>query len=77
MSETISKDLGKEEPEKPKCSMDFSQRKGGWTEHQYSHLWQSEDRKQRSPKGTRTEPMGKEEHRTKEAVQCAQRKRDF
>jgi hypothetical protein len=68
MSDTISKDPGKEEPEQLECSMDFIRSKGGWKEHQYSHPWRNEDRKRHSPTGTHTKPMGKEEHRTKKAA---------
>jgi hypothetical protein len=68
MLDTISKDQEKGELEQSECSMDFSRSKVGWTEHQHSHPWRNEDRGQHSPTRTCTEPMGKEEHQTKEFV---------
>jgi hypothetical protein len=59
MSDTISKDPEKEELEQLECSMDFSRSKGGWTKHQYNHLWRNKDRKRCSPIGNQTKPMGK------------------
>jgi hypothetical protein len=62
MLDTFIKDPEKAEPEQSKCSMDFSQSKGRWMEHQYSHPWWNEDRNRRSLTGTCTESMGKEAH---------------
>jgi hypothetical protein len=59
MSDTISKDPGKEEPEQSKCSMYFSRSKGGWTKPQYSHSWRNKGRKPCSLIETHKKPMGK------------------
>jgi hypothetical protein len=77
MPDTVRKDPGKKEPEQPECLMDFIRRNGGWMKYQHSHPWRNKDKKRHSPTRTYTEPMGKEEHRTREAVRCSQRKGEF
>jgi hypothetical protein len=70
MSDTTSKYLGKEEPEQPECSVDFSRSKGGRTKHQHSYSLRRKNRKRRSLIRTSTKPVGKEECQTKEAFRC-------